>query len=68
MEETNWPPKNVRFKEYFKLLCFSAGFDKYPLVLADNHKTHQFYVPLDSPKVDSLEMQRYIFYFSDHKI
>jgi len=26
-------------------------FDKHPLVLADNQKSHQFYVPLDSPKI-----------------
>ena len=29
------------------------GFDKHPLVLAENPRTHQFYVPLDSPKVES---------------
>ena len=30
-----------------------VGFDKYPLVLAENPRSHQFYVPLDSPKVVS---------------
>ena len=29
-----------------------AGFDKHPLVLAENPRSHQFYVPLDSPKVE----------------
>ena len=32
---------------------FVEGFDKHPLVLAENPRTHQFYVPLDSPKVRS---------------
>ena len=32
--------------------CFLAGFDKHPLVLAENPRSHQFYVPLDSPKVE----------------
>ena len=31
---------------------FVTGFDKHPLVLAENPRTHQFYVPLDSPKVE----------------
>ena len=32
--------------------CLVAGFDKHPLVLAENPRSHQFYVPLDSPKVE----------------
>merc|ERR1712107_31346 len=30
-------------------LATQECFDKYPLVLAENPRSHQFYVPLDSP-------------------
>ena len=32
-------------------------FDQYPLVLADNPRSHQFYVPLDSPKITKFNYQ-----------
>merc|ERR1712121_335362 len=34
-----------------KSLATQDCFDKHPLVLADNPRSHQFYVPLDSPKI-----------------
>jgi len=32
-------------------------FDQHPLVLADNPRSHQFYVPLDSPKITKFNYQ-----------
>jgi len=39
-------PTNGRSK-----LATQECFNKHPLVLADNPRSHQFYVPLDSPKI-----------------
>ena len=39
-------------------------FDQHPLVLADNPRSHQFYVPLDSPKITKFNYKgRAIFFF-----
>jgi len=38
-------------------LATQECFDKHPLVLAENPRTHQFYVPLDSPKITKFNYQ-----------
>jgi len=40
-----------------KSLATQECFDKHPLVLADNPRSHQFYVPLDSPKITKFNYQ-----------
>merc|ERR1711872_1101739 len=40
-----------------KSLATQDCFDKHPLVLADNPRSHQFYVPLDSPKITKFNYQ-----------
>merc|ERR1719295_1834025 len=40
-----------------KRLATQECFDKHPLVLAENPRTHQFYVPLDSPKITKFNYQ-----------
>merc|ERR1711892_1354397 len=40
-----------------KAVATQDCFDKNPLVLADNQKSHQFYVPLDSPKITKFNYQ-----------
>merc|ERR1711872_656376 len=34
-----------------KSVATQECFDKHPLTLADNQKSHQYYIPLDSPKI-----------------
>merc|ERR1719483_244395 len=40
-----------------KEIATQECFDKHPLVLANNPKSHQFYVPLDSPKITKFNYQ-----------